>query len=54
MLKMTQNEAANLIGISQSYVSQLAYGYYTTPSLGVARNLAEVFNDDLDDVWDLC
>lgn len=52
--RLTQREVGKLAGISQSYVSQLSSGYYTTPTLGVVRNLAEAFNDNVDDVWDLC
>ena len=53
-MRLTQREVGKLAGISQSYVSQLSSGYYTTPTLGVVRNLAEAFDDNVDDVWDLC
>jgi transcriptional regulator with XRE-family HTH domain len=53
-MHLTQQEVANLVGLSRGYINGVANGYWTPGPLETVRKFAEAFNDDVDDVWDLC
>jgi putative transcriptional regulator len=47
---MTQEELAQKVGISRTYLTNLESGRYT-PSLEVAKNLSAIFNVSIDDLF---
>jgi transcriptional regulator with XRE-family HTH domain len=53
-MRFTQQEVANLVGLSRGYINGVVNGYWTPGPLETVRKFAEAFNDNVDDVWDLC
>ncbi len=52
--RLTQKEVATYTGLSQPFISQLVNNKYTPGTLETVRRFANAFEEDLDNVWDLC